>query len=313
MAEETVLVSGGAGFLGSHLCENLLGQGKNVICVDSLITGKRQNISGMLKNKNFSFLKADISRPMRFSKKVSRIFNLASPASPVDYHKRPIETLLSGSFGVKNLLDLAVKNKAVFLQASTSEVYGDPLVHPQKETYYGNVNPVGPRSCYDESKRFAEALTVNYAKVFGVSIRIARIFNTYGPRMRKDDGRVIPGFIEQALSGRQLTVFGDGMQTRSFCYSSDLVEGLGLLMDSDYELPVNLGNPDERTILDTAKQIMSLSGSSSKIVFKPFPKDDPMRRKPDISLAGKKLGWKPKINFERGLMMTIDWFRENQV
>ncbi|MDO8634092.1 MAG: SDR family oxidoreductase [archaeon] len=310
MAEKTVLVAGGAGFVGSHLCEKLLDENCRVICFDSLITGKKENLPSMSQRKNFKFIKGDISKKVP-SLRIDGIFNLASPASPVDYQKRPIETLFSGSLGVKNLLDLARKNDAVFLQASTSEIYGDPLEHPQKESYYGNVNPVGPRSCYDESKRFAEALTTNYCSHYSVETRIARIFNTYGPRMRKDDGRVIPNFVMQALKNGPLTVYGDGSQTRSFCFVDDLVCGLLSLMKSGYTLPVNLGNPDERTIFDTAKKIISLTGSSSKISFAPLPKDDPLRRRPDISLASEKLGWKPVTGFDKGLKSTVEWFRTN--
>lgn len=306
---KTILVTGGAGFIGSHLCEKLLAEGNGVICFDSLITGKKQNIADFLKNKSFKFVKGDISKKIKATQKLDEIYNLASPASPVDYQHRPIETLMAGSVGVKNLLDLARKNDSVFLQASTSEVYGDSLEHPQKETYFGNVNPIGPRACYDESKRFAEALTVNYARIYGLKTHIARIFNTYGPKMRKDDGRVIPNFIEQSLSGKPLTVYGKGSQTRSFCFVSDMVEGLAKLMEYDYQLPVNLGNPDERTILETAKKIIRVTGSKSKIVFSPMPKDDPEKRKPNISLAKKKLGWSPKISFDNGLVQTIDWFK----
>lgn len=311
MAEKTVLVTGGAGFIGSHLCEKLLNEGARVICLDSLVSGKKENISPFLSNKNFKFVLGDISKETDMNYILDEIYNLASPASPVDYNKFPIETLLCGSLGVKNLLELARKNDAVFLQASTSEVYGDPLQHPQKETYYGNVNPIGPRACYDESKRFAETLTVNYAKKYSVKIRIARIFNTFGPKMRKDDGRAIPSFIFGALNNQPIPVFGTGGQTRSFCFIDDLRDGLAKLMAAGYPLPVNLGNPDERTILETAKKIISFTGSKSKIVFKPYPQDDPARRKPDISIAIKELGWKPMTAFDEGIKKTIDWFRQN--
>ena len=310
MSEKTVLVAGGAGFIGSHLCEKLLSQGCKVVCLDSLITGKKENITGFASRKNFRFIKGDISKKVP-SIQVDEVFNLASPASPVDYRNRPLETLFSGSLGVKNLLELAMENDAAFLQASTSEVYGDPLVHPQREDYYGNVNPVGPRACYDESKRFAEALTINYFSHYSLDTRIARIFNTYGPRMRRDDGRVIPNFVMQTLTGKELTVYGDGKQTRSFCYVKDMVKGLILLMKSRYSMPVNLGNPDERTVLDTAKKIISFTGSSSKISFKSLPKDDPSRRRPDISLAAKKLGWFPETDFDEGLKYTVEWFKTN--
>ncbi len=306
-----ILVSGGAGFVGSHLCEKLLEKGHHVTCLDSLITGKKENIKHLTKNKNFEFIKGDISKKITLKKNFNQIYNLASPASPIDYQKRPIETMQSGSLGLFNLLEFARKNNAVFLQASTSEIYGDPLEHPQKETYFGNVNPVGPRACYDESKRFAEALTINYKTVYNTQVRIARIFNTYGSRMRRDDGRVIPNFVDQALAGKPLTVYGKGEQTRSFCYVSDLVLGLEKLMNSKYSMPVNIGNPDERTILDTAKKIISLSNSDSKIVYKPLPKDDPYRRKPDISIAKKELSWQPAIGFEKGLQTTIEWFKQN--
>lgn len=307
-AEKTVLVTGGAGFIGSHLCEKLLAKNAHVICLDNFVTGNKSNLKDLSTNKKFKFVKADISKKVP-SLKVSQIYNLASPASPVDYQLRPLETLFSGSIGVKNLLELARKNDAVFLQASTSEVYGDPLEHPQKETYYGNVNPIGPRACYDESKRFAESLVTNYSSQYSVSTRIARIFNTYGPRMRKDDGRVIPNFIMQALKDKPITVYGAGDQTRSFCFVEDMVNGLVSLMESSYSMPVNLGNPDERTILDTAKKIITMTGSSSDISFKPFPKDDPIRRKPDISLAVRELGWKPRVSFDEGLSKTIQWFK----
>lgn len=307
-SNNVVLVAGGAGFIGSHLCRRLLDGKNTVICVDSLITGKKENVKPFLKNKNFKFVHKDICALKNVSGKITQVYNLASPASPVDYQKRPLETLNSGSDGVKRLLEISRNKKASFLQASTSEVYGDPLEHPQKETYYGNVNPIGPRACYDESKRFAEALIVNYSKVFGTKTRIARIFNTYGPQMRKDDGRVIPNFFMQALSNKPITVYGEGKQTRSFCYVDDLVFGLELLMGSDYSLPVNLGNQDERTILETAQKIISITGSTSGIKFLPLPKDDPERRKPDISIAKKVLGWEPKTGFDEGLLRTINWF-----
>ncbi len=307
--KETILVAGGAGFIGSHLCERLLGEGKKVVCIDNLCTGSKKNIRELLKDKNFVFLKQDVTGSVKFNGKIDKIFNLASPASPVHYQRLAIETLLVGAFGTKNLLDLALKNKASFLQASTSEVYGDPLQHPQTEEYWGNVNPIGERSYYDEAKRFGEALVMAYHRKLAVKTHIARIFNTYGPKMQGSDGRVVPNFINQALSGKEMTVFGDGKQTRSFCFVSDLVEGLIALMDSDYHLPVNLGNPEENTILEFAETIIKLTNSSSIIVFRPLPKDDPLRRKPDISKAKKILGWQPKVSLSGGLEKTISYFK----
>ncbi len=308
--KETVLVAGGAGFIGSHLCERLLGEGKKVVCIDNLCTGSKKNIQELLKDKNFVFLKQDITESVKATGKIDEIFNLASPASPVQYQRLAIETLMVGALGTKNLLDLALKNNASFLQASTSEIYGNPLQHPQTEEYFGNVNPVGERSCYDEAKRFAEALTMAYHRKLAVKTRIARIFNTYGPKMQCSDGRVVPNFINQALSGKELTVFGDGKQTRSFCFVSDLVEGLIALIGSDYYLPVNLGNPEEHSILEFAETIKKLTESNSKIVFNPLPDDDPLRRRPDISKAKKILGWQPKVSLEEGLVETIKYFRQ---
>ena len=305
-----IIVTGGAGFIGSHLCETLLDKGNEVVCIDSLITGRKSNIAYLLQNRNFKFIEHDISMPLQLSG-FHELYNLASPASPVDYHKKPIETLLAGSYGVRNMLELCRQNNATFLQASTSEVYGDPKEHPQKESYSGNVNPVGPRACYDESKRFAEALTVNYAQQYKMKTRIARIFNTYGPRMREGDGRVIPNFIAQALKGKPLTIYGKGTQTRSFCYVDDLVQGLQLLMASDYSMPVNLGNPDEFTVLELADKVIAMSGSKSGKKFEGLPKDDPLQRKPDISLAKKTLGWQPRTGLDIGLGKTMQWFREN--
>jgi nucleoside-diphosphate-sugar epimerase len=307
---KTILVTGGAGFIGSHLCETLLEQGKKVICIDNFVTGKKENIAELLDNENFSFLEHDISSPLEFSEDVDQIFELASPASPVDFPKIPIEILTTGSIGLKNVLDFAVEKKARVLLTSTSEVYGDPLEHPQKESYWGNVNPIGERSCYDEAKRFGEALMMAYKRKKGLDPRIVRIFNTYGPKMRPDDGRVVPTFIKQALSNQPISVFGDGMQTRSFCFVKDEVAGLIALMESDYSLPVNIGNPLEITILEFAKKIVELCGSKSQIDFKPLPKDDPVRRKPDISLAKEKLGWEPTVSLEEGLKKTIDWFKK---
>lgn len=306
------IVTGAAGFIGSHLCESLLGKGFKVTGVDNLVTGSKENISHLKKNKSFKFSKKDITKPVKLSGKLDYIFNLASPASPIDYQRIPIKTILANSLGTKNMLDLALEKNAVFLDASTSEVYGDPLEHPQKETYNGNVSISGPRACYDESKRFGEMLTAYYGRVFGLEVRIARIFNTYGPRMRVNDGRVIPNFVSQALHNKPITVYGSGSQTRSFCYVSDLVRGLEKLAFSSYKKPVNLGNPRELKIVDLARKIKQLTGSGSKIVFKELPVDDPARRKPDISTARKKLKWKPLIGINEGLERTIKYFRERQ-
>jgi len=310
MENKTFLVTGGAGFIGSHLCEKLLLEKNRVLCLDNFSTGKQENISDLFENQNFLFIKADITEELSIDEKIDFIFNLASPASPVDYQKRPIETLCAGSIGVKNVLELAKKNNAGFLQASTSEVYGDPQQHPQKESYYGNVNPVGPRACYDESKRFAEALTKNFGEVYGLETKIARIFNTYGPKMQIDDGRVIPNFITQALKEKRLTVFGDGSQTRSFCYVDDLIDGLLKLGNSSVSGPVNLGNSNEITILEVAKKIIKLSNSTSELEFFPLPKDDPVRRNPDISLAQKEINWSTFTELDEGLLKTIEFFKK---
>jgi nucleoside-diphosphate-sugar epimerase len=307
---EAVVVAGGAGFIGSHLCERLLQEGDRVICIDNFSTGKKENISHLMKDANFSLLEQDITSHFELEGEIGQVYNLASPASPVDFGKMPVEILLVNSLGTMNLLELAKKKNAVFLQASTSEVYGDPLEHPQKESYWGNVNPVGKRSCYDEGKRFSEALAMAYARNQGVQVRIARIFNTFGPRMRKEDGRVVPNMISQAISGRPMTVYGKGSQTRSFCFVSDLVQGLIKLMNSDYGKPVNIGNPKEITILELAESIKQISGSGSKIVFDALPEDDPSRRKPDISVAEKELNWQPRIGLEEGLQKTIGYFRQ---
>lgn len=307
-----VLITGGAGFVGSHLVERLLAEKHEVICIDNLVTGKAGNLDRVKTNENLRFVQQDVLQPLKIMEKIDFVFHLASPASPVDYQAIPIETLLAGSLGMKNVLDLALKNDSRVVLSSTSEVYGDPLEHPQKETYWGNVNPTGERSCYDESKRFAEALCMAYLRKHRMSIRIARIFNTYGPRMRLDDGRVVPNFVRQALRGEPLTVYGDGKQTRSFCYVDDLVEGLMQLMFTegiDGEV-INLGNPDERTIVEFAKKIKKMTGTKSGIVFKPLPKDDPLRRKPDISKAKKLLHWEPKIALDDGLATTIASFKE---
>ncbi len=305
-----ILVTGAAGFLGSHLCDRLLAAGHKVVAVDNLITGNLENIAHLKGRPDFEFIEHDICRPLAVEGPLDWIFDLASPASPIDYLKLPIETLMVGSYGVHNLLDLARAKEAGFLLTSTSEVYGDPLVHPQDENYWGHVNPIGPRSVYDESKRFAEAMTMAYHRYFGVNTRIVRIFNTYGPRMRLDDGRVVPTLIWQALQGRPLTVFGDGSQTRSFCYVSDLIDGIMLMSERGGSEPVNLGNPDEMSILEFAKHIQRLTGTSAPIEFKPLPQDDPKQRKPAIDRARELLGWEPKIGFEQGIKETIQWFKE---
>jgi dTDP-glucose 4,6-dehydratase len=305
-----ILVTGGAGFLGSHFCDRLLAKGHQVVCFDSLITGSEANLAHLRNEARFSFQRVDISQPFTVTGPLDAIADFASPASPIDYAKLPIETLKVGSFGVYHCLELAREKGARFLLSSTSECYGDPLVHPQREDYWGNVNPVGPRSCYDESKRFAEALTMAYHRAHRLPTRIARIFNTYGPRMRLDDGRVVPALISEALRGEDLTVFGDGAQTRSFCYVDDEIEGLKRLMDSDEPYPTNIGNPEERTILHFAQVIQKLIGGKSKIVFRPLPQDDPKRRCPDISKAKRLLGWEPRIDLEEGLRRSLDYFRK---
>jgi dTDP-glucose 4,6-dehydratase len=303
-----IIVTGGAGFIGSHLCDFLLEKGHFVICVDNLLTGNIKNIRHNLQNKRFEFLKHDIIKPLKFPGRLDYILHFASPASPVDYMNYPLETLDVGSIGTKNMLELAKKKKAKLILASTSEVYGDPKVSPQEEGYFGNVNSVGPRSVYDEAKRFAEALTSAYNREKLVEGKIVRIFNTYGPRMGLDDGRVVPNFIKQALTGQALTIYGDGSQTRSFCYVSDLVSGIYKLMYAKISGPVNLGNPKELKIIDFADVIVKLTGSKSKIVFKPLPQDDPRQRRPDISKAKKELSWSPEISLEEGLKKTIEWF-----
>jgi len=304
-----VLVTGGAGFIGSFLCEKLLDEGHDVICLDNLSTSKKSNINYLLKKPKFKFLEHDVTKPIDLNADI--IFHLASPASPVDYQKLPIETSMANSIGTYNMLQLTKKNNARLLLASTSEVYGDPIEHPQKETYWGNVNPLGIRSCYDESKRFAEALAMTFYRKHNLDVRIARIFNTFGPRMRLDDGRAVPNFIVQSLTRKPITVYGNGKQTRSFCYISDMVDGLMKLMVKDNlsgEV-VNLGNPEERTVLDVAILIKDMTNSNSEITFKPLPKDDPIRRKPDITKARKILGWEPSAHFKSGLGKTIEWFR----
>jgi len=305
-----ILVTGGAGFIGSWLCESLLEKGYQVVCVDSLITGEKGNIEGLMGNENFRFIQHDIAKPLEI-KGIEYVFHLASPASPVDYYKFPLETMLVNSLGTLNMLELARKQDAKFLLASTSEVYGDPEEHPQREDYWGNVNPVGKRSCYDESKRFAEALSMVYFRKYGVGVKIARIFNTYGPRMRKDDGRAVPNFITQALQGKDITVYGDGNQTRSFCYVSDMVEGIETVMFKAKAGDVfNLGNPEEFKIIEFARLVKELTGSESNIAFMNLPEDDPKKRRPDITKA-KKLGWEPKTDIKTGLEKTIEWFRKN--
>ena len=303
-----ILVTGGAGFIGSHLCKRLLNEGHEVICVDNFFTGNKSNILPLLDNPKFEMIRHDIIRPIFLE--VDQIYNLACPASPVHYQWDPIKTLLTSTVGIYNMLGMAKRCKARILQASTSEVYGDPLEHPQKEIYWGNVNPIGIRSCYDEGKRVAEAFMMDYNRENNVDIRIVRIFNTYGPNMAINDGRVVSNFITQALKGEDITVYGDGSQTRSFCYVTDLVDGMVKMMNQDGFLgPVNLGNPNEFTIIELAKKIIELTNSRSQIIHRELPKDDPTRRKPDISLAGEKLGWAPRMQLDQGLRETIDYFR----
>jgi dTDP-glucose 4,6-dehydratase len=305
---ERTLLAGGAGFLGSHLCDALLQAGHEVICMDNLITGSKDNIAH-IENDRFHFIHQDISQPFEVAGGLDYVLNFASPASPVDYYAHPIETLKVGSFGTYNTLELARGKGAVFFMASTSEVYGDPLEHPQKETYWGHVNPIGGRSVYDEPKRFSEALTMAYHRTHEADTRIVRIFNTYGPRMAINDGRAIPNFLFQALKGEDITVYGDGRQTRSFCYVSDLIDGIVRLMQSGHHDPVNLGNPVAMSLLEMAEKILQVTGSKSKIVFKPLPEDDPKVRQPDITLARSLLGWEPRVGLEEGLRATLDYFR----
>jgi len=302
-------VLGGAGFLGSHLTDRLLAEGHHVIVIDNYITGSPENLSHLRGNKSFCFIKQDVTRELSIPGRIDFVFNFASPASPIDYLQLPIQTLKVGALGTHKALGLAKKKKARFLLASTSEVYGDPLEHPQKESYWGNVNPIGPRGVYDEAKRFAEAMTMAYHRAHGVDTRIVRIFNTYGPRMRLGDGRVVPAFIAEALNGEPLTVFGDGMQTRSFCFVSDLIEGIYRLAMSDEIDPVNVGNPVEMTVLDFARVILKLTGSRSAIDHQPLPADDPKVRQPDISRARKCLNWEPRVGLEEGMRQTIDYFK----
>ncbi|HXH10535.1 MAG TPA: UDP-glucuronic acid decarboxylase family protein [Alphaproteobacteria bacterium] len=303
-----ILITGGAGFIGSHLCDHFLRLGHEVICMDNLLTGDISNIAH-IRNQNFLFIKHDVTNYIYVEGELDYLLHFASPASPIDYEKLPIQTLKVGSLGTHKALGLAKAKNATFLLASTSEVYGDPLIHPQHEEYWGNVNPIGPRGVYDEAKRFAEAMTMAYHRVHGVDTRIVRIFNTYGPRMRLEDGRAIPSFICQALRGEDITVFGDGSQTRSFCYISDLVEGIYRVLMSGESRPVNLGNPQELTILELAQEIIRLTGSQSKIIFHPLPQDDPKRRQPDITRARHLCGWEPKVEFGAGLMATVEYFK----
>lgn len=304
-----VLITGAAGFIGSHLCDRFIAEGYRVVAMDNLITGDLKNIEHLFGKERFEFYHHDVTTFVYVPGQLDYILHFASPASPIDYLKIPIQTLKVGSLGTHNLLGLAKEKKARILIASTSEVYGDPLVHPQSEEYFGNVNAIGPRGVYDEAKRFQESITMAYHRFHGLETRIARIFNTYGPRMRLNDGRVIPAFIGQALRGEDLTVFGDGHQTRSFCYVDDQIEGLYRLLLSDYSLPVNIGNPDEISILDFAEEIIKLTGTDQKIVFKPLPTDDPLQRQPDIARAREVLGWEPKVGRATGMAKTYDYFK----
>ena len=304
-----VVVTGGAGFLGSHICERLLARGDQVVCVDDFSSGRRSNVEALRGRPEFTLIEADVAVELPVPGPVDQVLHLASAASPVDYLERPLETLAVGSEGTRHCLELAAAHRARFLLASTSEVYGDPALHPQPEHYWGNVNPIGPRSVYDEAKRFAEALTMAWHRLGRVHVGIARIFNTYGPRLRPGDGRVVSNFIAQALTGRELTVYGDGRQTRSLCYVDDEVTGLLALLDSDLVGPVNVGNPDEHTVLDLAQKIVQLCGSLSPVVHRPLPADDPTRRCPDISQARQELGWEPRVSLEDGLTRTIEWMR----
>lgn len=311
------IVAGGAGFIGSHLCDYLLTRNWDVVCVDNFLTGRIENIFHLNKNSAFKFIKIDISDPLilkpRRLPRADVIFNLASPASPKDYRALPIETLMVGAQGTKNLLELARKNQAIFIHASTSEVYGNPIKHPQPETYWGNVNPIGERSVYDEAKRYAEALIMAYHRKFNLRVRIARIFNTYGPRMKLDDGRVVPTLIYQAITGKPLTIFGSGRQTRSLCYITDMIVALYRLIKCEDPYPINLGNPEEFTILQIARLVKKLTKSHSLLVFRPLPPDDPNRRRPDITRAKKLLHWHPVVKLEKGLQQTIKWFQDNEL
>lgn len=310
MQKKVAVVTGGAGFLGSHLCDRLINEGFKVICLDNLLTGRIENIEHLFGNENFQFIKLDVTNYIHVPSKVDYVLHFASPASPIDYLKLPIQTLKVGSLGTHKALGLAKEKNSVFLLASTSEVYGDPLVHPQSEDYWGNVNPVGPRGVYDEAKRFAEAMTMAYHRYHGLQTRIVRIFNTYGPRMRIDDGRALPSFFSQALKGEDVTVFGDGTQTRSFCYVDDLIEGIFRLLMSNEVYPINIGNPEEVSLKDFAEEVIKLCNSKSKIVFKELPEDDPKVRQPDITRARKILNWEPKISRSEGLKLTLDYFKK---
>jgi dTDP-glucose 4,6-dehydratase len=309
MNRKRILITGAAGFLGSHLCDRFIREGYHVIAMDNLITGDLRNIDQLFKLEHFEFYHHDVTKFIHIPGRLDYILHFASPASPIDYLKIPIQTLKVGALGTHNCLGLAKDKKARILVASTSEVYGDPLVHPQTEEYWGNVNPVGPRGVYDEAKRFMESITMAYHNFHQVDTRIVRIFNTYGPRMRLNDGRALPAFIGQALRGEDLTVFGDGSQTRSFCYVDDMIDGIYRLLLSDYVMPVNIGNPDEISLLDFAKEILELTGSKVKIVFKPLPEDDPRQREPDISKAKQILGWEPKVKRKEGLKITYEYFK----
>lgn len=310
MSKKTAVVTGAAGFLGSHLSDRLLAEGYRVIGIDNLLTGNLRNIEHLTGNTDFEFIRHDVTNFINVPGDVHLVFHMASPASPIDYLQLPIQTLKVGSLGTHNALGLAKAKQATFLIASTSECYGDPLIHPQREDYWGNVNPIGPRGVYDEAKRFAEAMTMAYHRYHQVDTKIVRIFNTYGPRMRLEDGRVVPAFIGQALQGQPLTVFGDGSQTRSFCYVSDLIDGIFRLSQSNYHEPVNIGNPGEMTVLQFAKAILAMTGSKSEIDFRPLPVDDPKVRQPDIGLARKLLAWEPKVSFDEGIEKTVNYFRE---
>ncbi|MGH1502173.1 MAG: UDP-glucuronic acid decarboxylase family protein [Acidimicrobiales bacterium] len=304
-----VVVTGGAGFLGSHLCDRLLGRGDEVVCLDNLQTGRTENIEHLFGRDGFSFVKQDVSNHIWIPGPVDTVMHLASPASPIDFARIPIQILKVGSLGTHNCLGLAREKGAKFHLNSTSEVYGDPEVHPQPETYWGNVNPNGPRSMYDEAKRFAEAITMAYHRAHGLDVRIVRTFNTYGPRMRPDDGRVVTNFVMQALRGEPITIYGDGSQTRSFCYVDDQIAGQLALLDSDYTQPVNIGNDGEFTMIELATKIVELTGSSSELTFEPLPKDDPTQRRPDLTVANRELGWSPSVDLETGLRRTIDHFK----
>jgi dTDP-glucose 4,6-dehydratase len=310
MAQKTAIVTGGGGFLGSHLCDRFIKEGMEVICIDNFLTGRIENIEHLFGNPGFKFIKHDVTNFIHVPGKVDYVMHFASPASPIDYLQLPIQTLKVGSLGTHKALGLAKEKNAVFLLASTSEVYGDPLIHPQQEDYWGNVNPVGPRGVYDEAKRFAEAITMAYHRYHKLETRIVRIFNTYGTGMRLDDGRALPAFISQALKGEDITVFGDGGQTRSFCYVSDLIEGIYRLLLSNESMPVNIGNPNEVTIEEFAKEVIRLTNSKSKIIYKELPVDDPKVRQPDITRAKTILNWEPKVSREQGLKLTLDYFKK---